>query len=153
MLLLDVAGSVQVLPSGRVLIWHSRSWRRTTALNCAHLRNIWSYSGADTGRQSQFSVGNSIGTPCAPGLRQVVAAVVADPAADHALAAMAERAALGGRQLMRLFAKEIGISPGRYVEQVRCWLPRHCSNRQPTGRPPLCGSVVSVPRRRCGASS
>ncbi|WP_433759966.1 GlxA family transcriptional regulator [Nocardia sp. CA-135398] len=71
------------------------------------------------GGQSQFSVRNSIGTPRAPGLRRVVDAVVADPAADHRLAAMAERAALSERHLTRLFAKEIGISPGRYVEQVR----------------------------------
>lgn len=71
------------------------------------------------GGQSQFSVRAGIGTPRTSGLRHVIDAVVADPAADHSLAAMAARANVGERQLTRLFRKEIGTTPGQYVEQIR----------------------------------
>ncbi|WP_280258755.1 GlxA family transcriptional regulator [Nocardia abscessus] len=71
------------------------------------------------GGQSQFSVRTSITTPRTDGLRQVVDAVVADLCADRSLAAMAARAALSERHLSRLFRQEIGMTPGRYVKQVR----------------------------------
>ncbi|MFG3618408.1 GlxA family transcriptional regulator [Nocardia sp. NPDC047654] len=71
------------------------------------------------GGQSQFSVRTSIPTPRTDGLRQVVDAVIADLCADHSLAAMAARAALSERHFSRLFRQEIGMTPGRYVKQVR----------------------------------
>ncbi|NNH73088.1 GlxA family transcriptional regulator [Nocardia uniformis] len=71
------------------------------------------------GGQSQFSVRTGVGTPRTSGLRRVIDAVVADPSADHSLAAMAARATVGERQLTRLFRKEIGTTPAQYVERVR----------------------------------
>ncbi|WP_330231544.1 GlxA family transcriptional regulator [Nocardia sp. NBC_00508] len=71
------------------------------------------------GGQSQFSVRTTIPTPRTEGLRQVVDSVVADLSGDHSLAAMAARAALSERHLSRLFRREIGMTPGHYVKQVR----------------------------------
>ncbi|MDA3642676.1 GlxA family transcriptional regulator [Saccharopolyspora indica] len=71
------------------------------------------------GGQSQFST--AIATPPARNelLREVLAAVVADPAADHSLPAMAAAAAVSTRHLTRLFNAELGTTPARWVERVR----------------------------------
>lgn len=71
------------------------------------------------GGQSQFST--AISTPPARNelLREVLAAVVADPAADHSLPAMAAAAAVSTRHLTRLFNAELGTTPARWVERVR----------------------------------
>jgi transcriptional regulator GlxA family with amidase domain len=45
--------------------------------------------------------------------------VVADPGADHSVAALAARAHVSPRHLSRLFHQELGSSPARYVESVR----------------------------------
>ncbi|MET8778611.1 DJ-1/PfpI family protein [Nocardia sp. NPDC004654] len=71
------------------------------------------------GGQSQFSLHTGIATPRAGGLRAAVDSVVADPAADHSLAALAARAAVSERHLTRLFRKEIGMTPAQYVERAR----------------------------------
>ncbi|SEG40601.1 Transcriptional regulator GlxA family, contains an amidase domain and an AraC-type DNA-binding HTH domain [Saccharopolyspora kobensis] len=71
------------------------------------------------GGQSQFST--AISTPRARNelLREVLASVVADPAADHSLPAMAAAAAVSTRHLTRLFNAELGTTPARWVERVR----------------------------------
>jgi transcriptional regulator GlxA family with amidase domain len=71
------------------------------------------------GGQSQFST--ALATPPARGdlLRTLVAAVLADPAADHSLPAMAAAAAVSPRHLARLFRAELGTTPARWVERVR----------------------------------
>ncbi|MEV0699529.1 GlxA family transcriptional regulator [Saccharopolyspora sp. NPDC050389] len=71
------------------------------------------------GGQSQFST--AIATPPARSdlLRSVIASVVADPAADHSLPAMAVSAAVSTRHLTRLFGAELGTTPARWVERVR----------------------------------
>ncbi|WP_253787324.1 GlxA family transcriptional regulator [Nocardia amikacinitolerans] len=71
------------------------------------------------GGQSQFSLHTGIATPRAGGLRAAVDSVVADPSADHSLAALAARAAVSERHLTRLFRKEIGMTPAQYVERAR----------------------------------
>ncbi|WP_442790236.1 GlxA family transcriptional regulator [Nocardia sp. CDC153] len=71
------------------------------------------------GGQSQFSVRTSVNSPRTEALRTVLDAVVADLSADHRLSAMAERAAISPRHLTRLFRRELGMSPGQYLEQVR----------------------------------
>jgi transcriptional regulator GlxA family with amidase domain len=48
-----------------------------------------------------------------------VAAVAADPAGPHSLAALAERAAVSRRHLTRLFVRHLQCPPGRFVELVR----------------------------------
>jgi transcriptional regulator GlxA family with amidase domain len=71
------------------------------------------------GGQSQFST--AIATPPVRSnpLRAVTEAVIADPAADHTLTAMAASAALSPRHLTRLFQSELKLTPARWVERVR----------------------------------
>ncbi|MEV0703543.1 DJ-1/PfpI family protein [Saccharopolyspora sp. NPDC050389] len=71
------------------------------------------------GGQSQFST--AISTPPAGSglLRSVIASVLADPAADHSLPAMAASAAVSARHLTRLFNAELGTTPAKWVERVR----------------------------------
>lgn len=71
------------------------------------------------GGQSQFSVRAQAPHTRHEMLRHVLDAVVEDPAGSHTLPAMARRAGLSARQVTRLFADEVGITPARYVEQVR----------------------------------
>lgn len=71
------------------------------------------------GGQSQFST--AITTPPARSrvLRKLTDAVLADPAGDHSLPAMAAAAALSQRHLTRLFHAEFATTPARWVERVR----------------------------------
>lgn len=71
------------------------------------------------GGQAQFSVRMRVAPIDASPLRDLLDAIVADPAGDHRLAAMSERAGFSERHLTRVFARELGTTPARYVEQVR----------------------------------
>lgn len=71
------------------------------------------------GGQSQFSALVEADPAPQSALRKVTDAIVADPADDHSVDALARRAALSSRQLTRLFQAELGTTPARYVEQVR----------------------------------
>ncbi len=71
------------------------------------------------GGQAQFSVWSRTAAPSTRGLRQVLDAVVLDPAADHSTAAMAARASVSERHLTRMFREEVGTTPACYVEQAR----------------------------------
>lgn len=71
------------------------------------------------GGQAQFSVWTESERPVSGALREILDAVVADPAADHSLAAMADRAAVSERHLVRMFRVQVGMTPARYVEQAR----------------------------------
>jgi transcriptional regulator GlxA family with amidase domain len=46
-------------------------------------------------------------------------AIAEEPAGDHRLAVLSARAGFSERQLTRMFARELGTTPARYVEQVR----------------------------------
>ena len=71
------------------------------------------------GGQSQFRTAAT--TPPARGnlLRSLIASVLADPAADHSLPAMAARLAVSPRHLTRVFHAELGTTPARWLERVR----------------------------------
>ena len=71
------------------------------------------------GGQAQFSVWAESALPVSGGLREIVDSVIADPGADHSLAAMAERAAVSERHLVRVFREQVGMTPARFVEQAR----------------------------------
>ncbi|MFG1816141.1 GlxA family transcriptional regulator [Kribbella sp. NPDC049174] len=71
------------------------------------------------GGQSQFSTAMATPPVRTDPLRAVTATVVADPAADHSLSALAAYAALSPRHLTRLFQSELHTTPGRWVERVR----------------------------------
>ena len=71
------------------------------------------------GGQSQFSA--QIAAPPAERepLRAVQAFIAANPAADLAVSALAQRAAMSPRNFARAFRRETGMTPAAYVESVR----------------------------------
>jgi transcriptional regulator GlxA family with amidase domain len=71
------------------------------------------------GGQAQFSVWTESALPVTGGLREILDSVVCDPGADHSISAMAARAAVSERHLARMFREQVGLTPGRYVEQAR----------------------------------
>ena len=71
------------------------------------------------GGQSQFSARSQAVHGRHEMLRSVLDAVAADPAGNHTLPAMARRASVSARHVARLFDDVVGITPARYVEQVR----------------------------------
>jgi transcriptional regulator GlxA family with amidase domain len=71
------------------------------------------------GGQSQFSVPARTPRPRSSPLRTVLDRVLADPAADHSMGALAAAAGTSVRQLTRLFRGELNTTPARYVELVR----------------------------------
>ncbi|GAA2690449.1 GlxA family transcriptional regulator [Nonomuraea recticatena] len=97
------------------------------------------------GGQSQFSVRLNAPAPRCEPLRAALDAVVLDPSADHGLEAMAGRAGMSVRQLTRLFGKELGTTPARYVERARV---ERAKNLLETGDQPL-----DVVARRSGFGS
>lgn len=76
------------------------------------------------GGQSQFAAAPMPATPD-PVLRPVIDAVLADPAGEHSAPALAARAAVSPRHLSRLFDRELGMSPTRWVESVRLERAQH----------------------------
>ncbi|MDT7725847.1 MAG: hypothetical protein QOI21_2423 [Actinomycetota bacterium] len=97
------------------------------------------------GGQSQFSVWGDVPPPRSPTLRTVLDAVAAEPAADHTLAGMAARAVVSERHLSRLFQRELGITPGRYVTRIRVEAARTMLESGDAG--------VEAVARRCGFGS
>ena len=71
------------------------------------------------GNQSQFSAALRSRTPRREPLREVQRAVIESVAGDHTVEALAERAHLSPRHFARAFRAETGMTPARYVEQVR----------------------------------
>jgi transcriptional regulator GlxA family with amidase domain len=81
------------------------------------------------GGQSQFSPSTSHPRPRSDALRVVTDAVAADPGADHSIPRMAAAAGVSPRHLTRLFRTELGITPARYVEEVRIDAGKRCLER------------------------
>ncbi|MGI5133295.1 MULTISPECIES: helix-turn-helix domain-containing protein [unclassified Streptomyces] len=54
-----------------------------------------------------------------PGTYRVLDEVAENPGAHHTLSAMARRAGVSVRHVIRLFYEEVGTTPARYVEQIR----------------------------------
>lgn len=71
------------------------------------------------GGQSQFSVAARTPVPLNTKLRTLLAAVVAEPGADHSLTRMAAAIPTSTRHLARLFQEEVGTTPARWVERTR----------------------------------
>jgi transcriptional regulator GlxA family with amidase domain len=71
------------------------------------------------GGQAQFSTRLDVAAIANPSLRRVLDGVAEQPAADHSLEALSERAGYSVRHLTRVFRRELGLTPGRYVERVR----------------------------------
>jgi transcriptional regulator GlxA family with amidase domain len=71
------------------------------------------------GGQAQFSARLDVAVTANPTLRRVLDGVAAQPADDHSIEALSERAGFSVRHLTRVFRREVGLTPGRYVERVR----------------------------------
>jgi transcriptional regulator GlxA family with amidase domain len=77
------------------------------------------------GGQSQFSVRLSAGQARHEVVRKLLDAITADPAGDHSLDVLADRAGVSSRHLARLFHEEVGSTPARFVEKVRVEAAQH----------------------------
>jgi transcriptional regulator GlxA family with amidase domain len=71
------------------------------------------------GNQSQFSATLSAQTPAREPLREVQRHAIEHPAGDLSVEALAGRAHMSPRHFARAFRAEAGVTPARYVEQVR----------------------------------
>jgi transcriptional regulator GlxA family with amidase domain len=71
------------------------------------------------GNQSQFSATLSTQEPVREPLREVQRYVIEHPATDLSVEALAARACMSPRHFARTFGAESGVTPARYVEQVR----------------------------------
>jgi len=71
------------------------------------------------GGQSQFSAPVWEPPTTEGGVRTVVDAVHASPGDDHTVPSMAALAAMSPRNFTRVFTRDLGVSPARFVERVR----------------------------------
>lgn len=71
------------------------------------------------GGQSQFSAQLAAQRAAREPLRELQSWIAAHPAADLSVAALARRAAMSPRHFARVFAREVGCTPARFVEEAR----------------------------------
>lgn len=71
------------------------------------------------GGQSQFATPVWAESARHDGIRMAVDTVHANPGADCSVPALADKASMSERNFTRVFRREVGCPPGRYVEQVR----------------------------------
>jgi transcriptional regulator GlxA family with amidase domain len=71
------------------------------------------------GGQSQFSAQLAVQAADREPIRELQAWIVEHPDADLSVEALARRAAMSPRNFARVFRREVGTTPARYVEQVR----------------------------------
>ena len=76
------------------------------------------------GDQAQFSVQLSSDLPEDSGIAAVQSYIHEHPEADLRLESLAGRAGMSPRNFSRAFKSDIGVAPGRYVEQVRLEIAR-----------------------------
>jgi transcriptional regulator GlxA family with amidase domain len=75
------------------------------------------------GGHTQFSVRMS-SVPADTPLRGLLDAIAEDPAGDHRLGTLSQRGGFSERHLTRVFMRDVGMTPARYVEEVRVELAR-----------------------------
>jgi transcriptional regulator GlxA family with amidase domain len=97
------------------------------------------------GGQSQFSTQLRAGPAERRVLRDLQAYVVEHPEADLSCETLARRAHLSARHLSRLFRRELGSTPGQYVEAVRVEAARRLLETTRLG--------VDAVATRCGLGS
>lgn len=85
------------------------------------------------GGQSQFSAPLRAQAAERAPLREVQAHIAAHPTDDLSVERLAARAGLSPRHFARAFAAETGLTPGRYVEQVRVETARRLLEDTPDG--------------------
>jgi transcriptional regulator GlxA family with amidase domain len=72
-----------------------------------------------TGNQAQFSTQLQTQVADIRPVRELQQYIADHPDADLSLAALAERLHMSPRHLGRVFCRQVGMSPGRYVERIR----------------------------------
>jgi len=97
------------------------------------------------GGQSQFSERLALPAGVAPPIRAILDRIAADPAGDHRLPRLAQRASLSERHLRRLFSAQTGTTPARFTERVRVEAARELLENSPTPVDAIAG--------RCGFGS
>ncbi|MES0832650.1 GlxA family transcriptional regulator [Nocardiopsis tropica] len=97
------------------------------------------------GNQAQFSTHVSVRAARPGPVRRVLHWIAEHPGEDLSVGALAERAGLSARQFARVFAREVGCTPGRYVERVRVETARRLLEED--------GAPVAVVARRAGFAS
>jgi transcriptional regulator GlxA family with amidase domain len=76
------------------------------------------------GGQSQFSVQLSAQVADREPLRELQRWIADNPGADMSVEALARRAAMSPRNFARVFAREVGVTPGEFVENLRVEVAR-----------------------------
>src|SRR5581483_10503246 len=71
------------------------------------------------GGQSQFSAPLSVQAAERPRLRELQAWIAEHPGADLSVDALARRANMSVRNFARAFRRDVGVTPGRFVERIR----------------------------------
>lgn len=71
------------------------------------------------GGQSQFRRGGAAPLAERSSLQEVQSWIIARPAADHSIPALAERAGVSPRHFARIFRQELGLTPADFVEATR----------------------------------
>jgi transcriptional regulator GlxA family with amidase domain len=85
------------------------------------------------GGQAQFSAHLAAQSASRQPLREVQQWIAEHPEEDLSVPALAQRAHLSERQFARAFAAEAGVTPGRYVDQVRIEAARRRLEDTPDG--------------------
>jgi transcriptional regulator GlxA family with amidase domain len=87
------------------------------------------------GGQSQFSVQLSTQMADRQPLRDMQAWLLDNPAADLSVEALARRVNMSPRNFFRVFVREVGMTPGRFVERVRVEAARRLLEETSRGVP------------------
>jgi transcriptional regulator GlxA family with amidase domain len=97
------------------------------------------------GGQSQFSAQLMAQAADREPIRELQAWIGEHPAADLSVAALARRAAMSVRNFARVFTREVGTTPARFVERARGEAARRCLEDSSTG--------IEAVAAQCGFSS
>jgi transcriptional regulator GlxA family with amidase domain len=89
------------------------------------------------GGQAQFSAQLSTQLAEREPLRDLQAWVLDHPEADLSIDALARRASMSPRNFYRVFIREVGMTPGRFVEQVRVEAARRLLEETSRGIPDI----------------
>jgi transcriptional regulator GlxA family with amidase domain len=87
------------------------------------------------GGQAQFSALLSTQIAEREPLRDLQAWILEHPGADLSVGALADRLAMSPRNFFRVFVREVGMTPGRFVEQVRVEAARRLLEETSRGVP------------------
>ena len=90
-----------------------------------------------SGGQTQYSAHLAAQSASHPTIRDIQTSVVNDPAGDHSVASLASRALMSERTFQRVFRRETGTTPGRFVERVRIDHARHLLETTTEGLPDI----------------